>query len=594
MVAPLMLLCLALLLPATVSRAADATNAPASSQKSPAAIEGAPAPVEKALAQDNSDALVDLGLKYANGDGVPQDGKKAVGLFISAVTLGNAHAEHNLGAAYLHGVGVTQDNAKAVDWLKAAARDGDAEARFDLGRMYSTKFDGPPDLAKAFAWTAASATQAYPPAETKLGELYEEGAGVERDMVESLKWLQLAVDAGNKDALPRRNEVAALLDPAQKDEARRRAQSFKPGTNYVVAADDAASATCPLGNYFQIPVKIFGETNLLVVDTGSTGAFLGLRFQDRLGEPLTTLAGITTSSSTAIFGPRECPEIFIGQTRFAPLIAVVGDIQRMRQVVGEPIQGVLGLTCLKYEVICFDSDHGIFSIGGSVPAEVKKNALALPLVEKESFEFGINASINGQGPFFLTLDSGASESIYLNDSDWQKAFSGKHVKSHAGNSVDAEDKIGNDRSARLQSFTLGTNRYSNLIVDSLPNAKIYSRFGQKFIRRHLCYVDFPGRMLYLLPGRDFNRPEETDMSGLHILNVDGRITVYSADKDTPAYKAGIRSDDQILSINGQDVASLPLKSIRETLKSNPGDEIKMQIKHGTETKFVTFRLKRLL
>ena len=103
MVASRLLLCLALLLPATSSRAADATNSPppASPQKSPAEIEGSPEWVEKNLAQENSDALVDLGIKYASGDSVPQDGKKAVGLFISAVTLGNAHAEHNLGAAYI-------------------------------------------------------------------------------------------------------------------------------------------------------------------------------------------------------------------------------------------------------------------------------------------------------------------------------------------------------------------------------------------------------------------------------------------------------------------------------------------------------------
>ena len=94
--------------------------------------------------------------------------------------------------------------------------DGDTEAGFDLGRMYSTTFAGPPDFAKAFAWIAASADQAYPPAETKLGELFQEGIGVKSDMVEALKWLQLAVDAGNKDAISRRDEVASLLDPAQR------------------------------------------------------------------------------------------------------------------------------------------------------------------------------------------------------------------------------------------------------------------------------------------------------------------------------------------------------------------------------------------
>ena len=172
-----------------------------------------------------------------------------------------------------------------MDWLKAAARDGNvllpsSTILEKCIRANSAGLEGLPIYAKAFNCMdrQASATQGYPLAEAKLGELYDEGIGVKRDMVESLKWLQLAVDAGNKDAIPRRNEVAALLDPAQKEEAKRRTQSFKPDTNYVVIADDAAAVTCPMGNYFQIPVKLFGETNLMVVDTGSTGAFLDMRF----------------------------------------------------------------------------------------------------------------------------------------------------------------------------------------------------------------------------------------------------------------------------------------------------------------------------
>src|SRR5579862_4953405 len=86
MVAPRLLLCLALLLPAAISRAADATNAPspASQQKSPADIEGSPEWVNKMLQQNNPKALVNLGLKFLDGEGVPQDSKKAVRLFYSA------------------------------------------------------------------------------------------------------------------------------------------------------------------------------------------------------------------------------------------------------------------------------------------------------------------------------------------------------------------------------------------------------------------------------------------------------------------------------------------------------------------------------
>ena len=84
------------------------------------------------------------------------------------------------------------------------------------------------------------------------------------------------------------------------------------------------------------------------------------------------------------------------------------------------------------------------------------------------------------------------------------------------------------------------------------------------------------------------------MSGLHLLKIDGIITAYSVDKDSPAFLAGIRANDQIIFLNGQDAASLHLKSIRDTLKTKPGDEIKMQVKRGPQTNSVQFHLKRLL
>ena len=371
-------------------------------------------------------------------------------------------------------------------------------------------------------------------------------------------------------------------------------QSFKPDTNYPGITDDAKAVSCPLGNYFQIPVKIFGETNFMIVDTGSSHAILDAAYRGRLGESLTLPPSVDTTSSKVSFEFRECPEIYIADTRFAPLLAVVSDLEPLRRDTGEPILGIVGLSCLKYGVVCFDSDQGTFSIGGSVPAEVKQNALALPLIEKSSFEFGINAFINGHGPILLSMDSGNAVSISLNKSDWQKVFSGQSPNSRQGESLDAEGKFIKDTCARLQRVTVGANSYTNLLADTLANPEILSTFGQGFIRRHVCYVDFPNRLLYLLPGRDFDRPEEYGMSGLGLQKIDGKIVAFSVDEDAPAFQSGIRVNDQILSLNGQDAASLPLKAIYETLKSKPDNEIKMQIKHGAKTNSVTFRLKRLL
>ena len=57
-----------------------------------------------------------LGLMYANGQGVPQDYATAVSWYRKAAEQGDDRAQHNLGFMYANGQGVTQDYAAAVSW----------------------------------------------------------------------------------------------------------------------------------------------------------------------------------------------------------------------------------------------------------------------------------------------------------------------------------------------------------------------------------------------------------------------------------------------------------------------------------------------
>ena len=75
-----------------------------------------------ALAQFN------LGLMYANGQGVPQDYAAAVSWYRKAADQGNASAQYNLGVAYATGHGVPQDYVQAHKWFNLAAASGNANA----------------------------------------------------------------------------------------------------------------------------------------------------------------------------------------------------------------------------------------------------------------------------------------------------------------------------------------------------------------------------------------------------------------------------------------------------------------------------------
>jgi TPR repeat protein len=82
----------------------------------------------KAADKGDAKAQFNIGLMYANGDGVPQDDTQAVTWFRNAAGQGDAAAQLNLGVAYAQGQGVPQEYVSAHMWFSLAAAQGAQDA----------------------------------------------------------------------------------------------------------------------------------------------------------------------------------------------------------------------------------------------------------------------------------------------------------------------------------------------------------------------------------------------------------------------------------------------------------------------------------
>ena len=70
-----------------------------------------------AAEQGYAKAQYNLGLMYAKGEGVPEDGVEAVRWYRMAAEQGHAKAQYNLGVMYAKGEGVPKDDVQAYAWL---------------------------------------------------------------------------------------------------------------------------------------------------------------------------------------------------------------------------------------------------------------------------------------------------------------------------------------------------------------------------------------------------------------------------------------------------------------------------------------------
>ena len=187
-----------------------------------------------AAEQGHASAQSNLGVMYANGEGVPQDDQEAVKWYRLAAEQGGASAQFNLGNRYANGQGVPQDYQEAVKWYRLAAEQGDAYAQHDLGVMYANGQGVPQDYQEAVKWYRLAAEQGDASAQYNLGIRYANGEGVPQDYVQAHKWLNLAASRTTpekaEDNRSVRDKVAEKMTASQVAEAQRLAREWKPKT----------------------------------------------------------------------------------------------------------------------------------------------------------------------------------------------------------------------------------------------------------------------------------------------------------------------------------------------------------------------------
>ncbi|QIM63634.1 hypothetical protein A1D29_10205 [Pasteurellaceae bacterium Orientalotternb1] len=213
--------------------------------------------IRKAAVQALTEAEYSLGLCYLNGWNGEKSESKAFQWFLKAAEKGHMKAQVDVARAYLMGKGVEKNQQKATTFLEKAAKAGDADAQFMLGTalFHQTShkpegiellkksaeqgnLDGQFNLAlhyhknkqpkQALYWFEKAAlggdvlafaklVQLYPkktrikklhqianqaPASIAfaLGKMYNTKRFGKVDKVQMLKWYQLAVDKGSKEA----------------------------------------------------------------------------------------------------------------------------------------------------------------------------------------------------------------------------------------------------------------------------------------------------------------------------------------------------------------------------------------------------------
>ncbi len=221
-------------------------------------------------------AMANVAEMYLSGEGTEKNTKEAVIWYTRAATAGLSLAQVRLADMYDQGIGVERDPARSRALLERAARNGYGPARTRLEAMgvpvagsapaptpatvnpdepwpHSGRL--PPPRAEARlspgapmqvgvasampagdltlmnagfqAYAANNKTEAFrawrevanrgnPEAQLRVGLLYEFGEGTGQDMIEAYRWLKLAANQGQPQAVEELRYVSAAMVPSER------------------------------------------------------------------------------------------------------------------------------------------------------------------------------------------------------------------------------------------------------------------------------------------------------------------------------------------------------------------------------------------
>jgi len=156
--------------------------------------------LRKRAESGDSQAQLNLGLAYANGDGVMKNNIEAVNWWTRSAERGNSMAQFNIGLSYAKGDGVSRDYLQAIRWYRRSIEQDDRESFLHAQSYYSSLNNRNKGTAEIFEYVLGLAIRGSAVAQNQLGYAYENGIYISRDEEKAVEWYLKSAEQGNAKA----------------------------------------------------------------------------------------------------------------------------------------------------------------------------------------------------------------------------------------------------------------------------------------------------------------------------------------------------------------------------------------------------------
>ena len=338
------------------------------------------------------------------------------------------------------------------------------------------------------------------------------------------------------------------------------------------------------------------DTLNFILDTGSGGISLD-------STTCATLNIKTRPSDTIIRGmggEHKVHFVFNQQLHFQGLTVErlnfhVNDYEILSSVYGEKIDGIIGYSFFNRYVVKINFDSSVIEVyspgeinyprGGNIlrPAFTTIPIQNMTIRDRDRRKINFNFYFDtGAGLCFLMSERFAKDSSVL--SPKRKPFS-----------TQAEGMGGRlqMRLTVVRSVQVGNYRFRNVptyLYDDEYNVTSYpfvgGLLGNDLLRRFNLTINYPKREIHLIPNSHFKDPFDYAYTGLAMYFVNGVILVEDVIPNSPAHKAGLKTDDIIVGV-GTNFTNNIMQY--KTILQSANEKIKITLSRNEELMQVTIK-----
>ncbi|QDW27406.1 PDZ domain-containing protein [Pedobacter sp. KBS0701] len=299
-------------------------------------------------------------------------------------------------------------------------------------------------------------------------------------------------------------------------------------------------------------------------------------------------------------------DVKVGSTsiKYIPTAILKEDLFNLSGHLGLKIYGLLGFSFfnsfivdIRYSenrLIIYDRDAKVKYRGKKIPIEIENQK---PYVVG-NVELPDGKSINAR---FL-MDTGASHALSLEMLQGSEyPLPEKKIKANLGMSLSGQIKgyIG-----RVGKFSLGNYVFNDVvagfpdfksIAEKIDLSKRNGNLGADLLRRFNIQFNYQDGFIYLKTNGLSKIPFEHDMVGM-VLYLDQkeykRVLIGEIDENSPAEKAGLCTDDEIIAVNFKNIDAYSLNDLNEMFKSKADRNIILEIFRDNQVYFKVIRLEK--